>query len=487
MKKIKALIIVSLLIVLPIISLRTCERARLMRGLDAQSKPLDALLDKEQHNGPGELGKTLNTYLIETSFVLNHQGLLFGNYFSSRDRQIIFDNACKRLLRVKTMLLTNPSFFHIQLPDLDNVVNLFYEKLGTASYNNKDQVIKDILKRWADSGEMASLYMTKDELKQHEILAVEEQKKAEDKKWEQILAKNKERNANKPEIPGMEDVQKLKQREVIRVTTLLIPFDKLDEYLGQKMTFSLKNGRLISGKCAGSDGNLILIDFATEGSPLVMKIPSEQIAKIEMITKEKILEMYDPSGEHEAQLKPGFQELDYSSYPKSKEYVGIVTTDNKMFFISAAGGILTCHSRENREGYKPMATRIPENWPNDVRIYSQFQVYTGNNMHMDSKTSDFSQSGFYKSHDDTASAGNVFMLFSKKLNDRLNLVFELRLIKEVPGSAAPIIIYHKDLVLNEKTIRMMFYAQNIDSAINAIGNPKYGKGELPWEYELKVR
>ncbi|MCX6557249.1 MAG: hypothetical protein NTW95_07475, partial [Candidatus Aminicenantes bacterium] len=458
MKKIKALIVVSLLIVLPIITLRTCERSRLMRGLDAQSKQLDALLDKEQHNGPGELGKALNTYLIETSFVLNHQGLLFGNYFSSRDRQIIFDNACRRLARVKTMLLTNPSFFHIQLPDLDNVVNLFYEKLGTASYNNKDQVIKDILKRWADSGEMASLYMTKDELRQHEIIAVEAQKIAEDKKWEQILAKNKERNANKPEIPGMEDVQKLKQREVIRVTTLSIPFDKLDEYLGQKMTFSLKNGRLISGKSAGSDGNLILIDFSTEGSPLVMKIPSEQIAKIEMITKEKILEMYDPGAEHEAQLKPGFQELDYSPYPTSKEYIGIVTTDNKMFFVSATSGTLTCHSRENREGYRPMATRIAENWPNDVLIYSQFQVHTGNNTHMDSETSNFSQSGFYKSLDDAASAGNALMLFSKKLNDKLHLVFELRLIKEVPGAAAPIIIFHKDLVLNEKTIRLMIYA-----------------------------
>ncbi|MCX6555311.1 MAG: hypothetical protein NTZ12_09930 [Candidatus Aminicenantes bacterium] len=447
MKKIKALIIVSLLIVLPIISLRTCERARLMRGLDAKSKKLDACLNQEQHNGPGELGKALNTYLIETSFVLNNQGLLFGNYFSSRDRQIIFDNACKRLLRVKTMLLTNPSFFHIQLPDLDNVVNLFYEKLGTASYNNKDQVIKDILKRWADSGEMASLYMTKDELTLHTSLAMEARKMEEDKKLAQMKAENKEKNAYKLEIPGFEEVQTLKQREVIRVTNLLIPFDQLDQYLGQKMTFILKNGSQISGKCAGSDGNLVLIDFATDGSPLVMKIPSEQIARIEKITREKILEMYDPTMERESQLKPGFQELVYAPYPKGKEYVGFVTIDNKMIFVSAATCTLTCHSRENAEGYTPMATRIREN-----------------------SLRDFQTSLYYP-----------------KLEGKLNLVFELRLIKDVPGASSPIIIYCKDLVLNPKTVRSMFHAQNIDSAINAIGNPKYGKGELPWEYELKTR
>jgi hypothetical protein len=191
MKKIKTLIIVSILIVLPIIILRTCERSRLMKGLDAKSKKLDALLDQEQHNGPDELGKALNYYLMETSFVLNNQGLLLGKYFSNRDRQIIFNNASKRLMRLKTLLLTNPSFFNMQqLPDLNNVVNLFYEKLGTASYNNKDQAVKNILKRWTDSGEMASLYMTKDELNQHRILAYEGRKMEDDKELQQVLAKN---------------------------------------------------------------------------------------------------------------------------------------------------------------------------------------------------------------------------------------------------------------------------------------------------------
>jgi hypothetical protein len=488
MKKIKTLIIVSILIVLPIIILRTCERSRLMRGLDAKSKKLDVLLDQEQHNGPDELGKALNYYLMETSFVLNNQGLLLGKYFSNRDRQIIFNNASKRLMRLKTLLLTNPSFFNMQqLPDLNNVVNLFYEKLGTASYNNKDQAVKNILKRWTDSGEMASLYMTKDELNQHRILAYEGRKMEDDKELQQVLAKNKEQLAKEPVIPGIENVQRLKQREVTRVTRLLIPFEQFDQYLGQKLNVLLKDGRQIIGKGAGSDQKSISIGFIIEGSSMNMKISREDVAKIEKVTTEKIMEMYDPISEREAALKPGFQELDYTPYPKSKGYVGFVTTDNKMVFVSTASGTLTCHSRENSEGFKPMATRIPENWPGDLQIHSQFRVYTGTNMHKESKIEYFSKLAWYKSFAEYPDAGNVSSIVNKKLDEKMNLVFELRLSKEVPGATAPIIIYQKDLILNEKTIRLMFYAQNIDSAINAIGNPKYGKGELPWEYELKIR
>jgi hypothetical protein len=118
-----------------------------------------------------------------------------------------------------------------------------------------------------------------------------------------------------------------------------------------------------------------------------------------------------------------------------------------MVFIDIGTGALTCHSKENREGYKPMTTSIPEN-----------------------SLKDFHTSLYYP-----------------KLESKLNLVFELRLIKEVPGASSPIIISCKDLLLNPKTVRSMFFAQDTDSAIVGIGNPKYGKGELPWEYELSPR
>ncbi len=55
------------------------------------------------------------------------------------------------------------------------------------------------------------------------------------------------------------------------------------------------------------------------------------------------------------------------------------------------------------------------------------------------------------------------------------------------GVSAPIIIYCKDLVLNPKTIRSSFKVQYIDNAMSNLGNPRYGKGELPWEYELLSR
>jgi hypothetical protein len=267
----------------------------------------------------------------------------------------------------------------------------------------------------------------------------------------------------------------------------LIPFEQFDQYLGQKLNVLLKDGRQIIGKGAGSDQKSISIGFSREGSSMNMKISREDVAKIEKVTTEKIMEMYDPISEREAALKPAFKELDYTPYPKSKGYVGFVTTDNKMVFVSTASGTLTCHSRENSEGFKPMATRIPENWPGDLQIHSQFRVYTGTNMHKESKIEYFSKLAWYKSFAEYPDAGNVSSIVNKKLDEKMNLVFELRLSKEVPGATAPIIIYQKDLILNEKTIRLMFYAQNIDSAINAIGNPKYGKGELPWEYELKIR
>ncbi len=447
MKKIKTLAIVCLVVVLPIMILRSCERSRLMRGLDARSRQLDALLDKEQHDTIKELAIALNSYLAETKFALNQQGMLFGSYFSSRDKQIIFDNASKRLMRMKQMLLTNPSFLNIELPNLDFTVDVFFEKVGIAAYNNKDQVVIGILKRWTDSGERESIYITKDERDQHKMQALAIHNREEEKKWQQALAERERNKANEPVIPGIEGVQRLKQREVVRVSRLLIPLEKLDQYLGQKMTFTLKNGRQIVAKCANSDQDSVAIDFSTEGSPLVMKIAGKDIDKIEKVTREKVLEMYDPTMERESTLKPGFRDLVYLPYPRSKEYMGFVTLDNKMVFISIATGSLLCHSKENHEGYKPMVTSIPENQLKDFQI----------------------------------------SLYYPNKESKLNIVFELRLIKDVPGSSTPIIIYCKDLVLNAKTVRSIFYAQNVDGAIAAIGNPKYGKGELPWEYELMVR
>jgi hypothetical protein len=239
----------------------------------------------------------------------------------------------------------------------------------------------------------------------------------------------------------------MKQREVVRVSRLVIPFEKLDQYLGQKMTFTLKNGRQIVAKYSDSDLESLAIDFSTEGSPLVMKISLKEIDKIEKVTREKVLEMYDPTMERESTLKTGFGELIFMPYPKSSEYVGFVTIDNKMVFVSSATGVLTCHSKENAEGYKPVATRLTEESRKDLRA----------------------------------------ILYSFKKDRELNLVFELRLIKEMREASAPIIIYCKDLVLNPKTIRSMFKVQYIDNAISNLGNPKYGKGELPWEYELLGR
>jgi hypothetical protein len=487
MKKIRTLVIILLLVALPILILRTSERSRLMRNLDAKSRQLNSLLDKEKYEDWSELGNALNSYLSETSFVLNHHGMLFGNYFSRQDKQIIFDNACKYLLRVKKVLLTNPSFYYNQLPDLDNVVNLFYENVGTASHINKDQVNQDILKHWNESGERDGLYMTKDELNQHRLLAMEGRRREDQERMERLAAKNKEQMPQALDIPGLEGVERMKQREVTRVSRLVIPLDKVDDYLGQKLNFTLQNGRQLSGKCAGTGPGSIAIDFSTEGGPLVMKIARENIAKIEKVAIEKVLEMYDPTMEHESRLKPGFQELEYIPYPKSKEYIGFVTIGNKMVFISTTTGALTCHSKENKEGYKPMATRIPANWHGDLQIFSQFQVVTGDNVSMGSKTVYFSDLAWYKSFDNANPDRNFNVISSKKLNGELNLTFEISLSRLMPGASAPIIINQRDLVLNSKNIRLMFHAQSLDGALNAIGNPKYGKGELPWEYDLNAR
>ncbi len=487
MKKIGTLIIVLLLIALPVLILRTSERSRLMRNLDAKSRELSTQLDKEKYEDGSELGNALSSYLSETSFVLNHHGLLFGNYFSRQDKQIIFDNACKYLLRVKKVLLTNPSFYYSQPSDFDDVINIFYEKVGTASHINKDQEIKDILKHWNESGERDGLYVTRDELNQHRLLVMEGRRREDEERMERLAAKNKEQMPRAPDIPGVGSVERMKQREVTRVSRLVIPLDKVDDYLGQKLNFTLKNGRQLSGKCAGADPELIAVDLATEGGPLVMRIAKEKIAKIEKVAIEKVLEMYDPTMEHESQLRPGFQELEYIPYPQSKEYIGFVTNDNKMFFVSTTTGALTCHSKENKEGYKPMATRIPANWHGDLQIFSRFQVVTGNNISMDSKTEYFSDLSWYKSFANANPNRNFTVITSKKLNGNLNLTFEISLSKRIPGASAPIIINQRDLVLNSENIRLMFHAQNLDGAINAIGNPKYGKGELPWEYNLNAR
>ncbi len=152
----------------------------------------------------------------------------------------------------------------------------------------------------------------------------------------------------------------MKQREVVRVSRRVIPFEKLDQYMGQKMTFTLKNGRQIVASYSNSDLDSLAIAFASEGSPLVMRIPLKDIDKIEMVAREKVLEMYDPTMERESTLKPGFSELVFLPYPKSSEYMGFITVDDKMVFVSSATGVLTCHSKENAEGYKPMATRLSD-------------------------------------------------------------------------------------------------------------------------------
>jgi hypothetical protein len=449
MKKIKALAVVCLLVVLPVLSLRTCERSRMTKGLAAESRKLDALLDKDSHDDFSDLGLALNAYLAEAKYVLCHRGLLFGNYFSRTDKQIIFSNVSRRLLRVKEVILTNPGLIKSEPPNLDFTVDKFFEHVGTSAHLSKDRDLEGILKNWTDSGVRESIYITKDERDQHRkrLVAVIE-KEAEIR--EQALAEKAQRDraANRPpDIPGLERVQEMKQREVVRVSRRVIPFEKLDQYLGQKMTFTLKNGRQIVAKYSAADLDSLAIDFSTEGSPLVMRIPLKEIDRIEMVAREKVLEMYDPAMERESTLKPGFGELIFLPYPKSSEYVGFVTIDDKMVFISSATGVLTCHSQENAEGYKPAATRLAEESLKDLQA----------------------------------------ILRSFKKESELNLVFELRLIKEMPGASAPIIIYCKDLVLNPQTIRSMFKVKYLDNAMGNLGNPRYGKGERPWEYELLGR
>ncbi len=122
------------------------------KGLAVEAGKLDALLDKERHDDFSQLGLALNAYLAEAKYVLTYHGLLFGNYFSRADKQIIFSNASRRLLRVKEVLLTNPGLIKSEPPNLDFTVDKFFETVGTSAHLNKDRDMEDILKNWTSSG-----------------------------------------------------------------------------------------------------------------------------------------------------------------------------------------------------------------------------------------------------------------------------------------------------------------------------------------------
>jgi hypothetical protein len=488
LKKIKTLLIVGLLIFLLLITMRTCERARLMKGLDVKAGKLDVLLDKEKHDNPDELMNALDAYLKETSFVMNNQGLLFVSYLSGRHKQIVFDNASKRLMKVKNMLLTNPSFYTDELPDLRQSVNHFYEIAGMVSYRNKDQEVTNLLKRWFSSGEIQSIYITKDELEQHSLLVRNARQMAEENKWKKIMANKKQEKILEPDTPGWESVQRMKQREVTRVTNVTIPYEKLDHYLGQKLTFLLKSGRQIKGECAAADAQTLSIGFNVEGNYFVKKVARAEVERIEEITVEKKLESYDPSMESDAKLRPDFMEMELLPYPNSRGFMGFITTDNKMYFVSTATGALLCHSPKNNEGYKPMATRIKANWDRDFLFQSTYEKpFINNTYRQATKNLELSQVIWNNPFTDPAFAHNDTKLICKEPNRSFNFVFELRLVKDVPGASTPIAIYCNDVVLNKSTIRVMFDAQSVKTAISTINNPRYGKGEHPWEYVLLPR
>jgi hypothetical protein len=486
MKKMKALAILGLFVVVSWMGCRYMERGRLLRGLDKKAKMFDAQLAKIEHHGDLELMNAARDYLNETAFVLTKTGLLFGTYFSRPDKQTLLDNASKRLLRLKETFLNNPSFKGMQkLPDLALLVDLFFEKIGFAANFKKDQVTLDIINRWTSSGERAKIYFSEEEKNMQLSRSI---KDYWDDLAEEARTAKKKQEAAAPVIPGMEEVLEQKQRQVTRVTREPVTLAELDKFKGQELNFLLKSGRQISGLYSGRSQQRIAIGFFIEGNSLTTHVGEEEIEKIEKVTVKKVLEMYDPTMERENALKSGFLDLDFLPYPRDKNHVAFITPENKMVFVSIDDGSLTCHSRENAEGYKPMATRIQPNWLRKLVIREYKEERRNEGYVRVPHTYSLMQMLSYRPADNRkASDGPGIYISNKGVQEDFNLVFQLRLVKRLPGASAPIIIYHQDLILNEKTVRLMFVSENTDQAIFDFGNPKFGKGPLPWEYELKDR
>jgi hypothetical protein len=464
------------------------ERSRLLKGIAVKSADLDSLLAKKEHDDSQELMTAAAAYLNETAFALTKKGLFFGSYFSNRDKNTIFANATDRLLRLKETLLADPGLTGSELPDIALLVDRFYEKTGTAAYFNKDKALIDLLGLWTASGERGRIYFSEDEKDEHQGLMLIRRQQEDAEKYRLEMNARNENKPREPDIPGGEDVLKQKQRQVTRVTRLEIPFEKLDQYRDQEINVQLKNHRQISGRLAEVKSSELSLGFEVEGNFLRKIITREEIDKIEKVTVEKVLEMFDPSKERESTLSADFKDLDFKPYPKEKDYVAFVTLENKLIFVSIDGGALTCHSQTNQEGYKPQATRLKENWLNDVKIrYIAYEHSNGNNINVLHAVTLWDIAWYRPLTNSSSTAMNSRNIMDKGLEKYFNFVFEIRLVKEMADGTPPIIIFHKDLVLNPRNVRLMFLSSNIERAIYDYGNPKFGKGAMPWEYEIKSR
>jgi len=484
MKTLKVLIILALLVVISILGMRYCERSRQLSGLDSQAKKLDGQLENPFSAKGEEILKTADAYLKEVLSVLGRGSALSGDLLKPKDKKIIFEDSVRRMRRLKEVIRDNPSLDWIGLSNWKRMIDGYYADVGTICMNKKDQILRDLLHQQQKSGELDSAYFTEDE---SDLIRDESMKKmyareAQERAQAADIRKKEAAEQKIEPIPMLEDALALKQREVTRINRLAIGKDDLESYRGQELHFQLQDGRRIIGTYAGGDPNQITVSHDVGGgSVMTSQIPREQVEKIEKVTTEKVFETYDPAAEHESSLREDFAELAYAPYPKTSPYVGMITLDNVLVFIDGDSGVLTCHTKETSDGFTPMATPLPSRWAWELRLHHAYRQ-AGSVYYKDYFLYDLP---WYRPLENRTPFDSSVEY--NRLEGDFDYAMELRLVKRLPDSPRPVILYQRNLAINAKTVRLLFCVKNIDRAIYDFGNPKFGKGKRPWEYEFVQR
>ena len=231
-----------------------------------------------------------------------------------------------------------------------------------------------------------------------------------------------------------------------------------------------------------------------------MPIPIDGIKKAEMITVEKRIALkvtktivkVDPWGEYKEMTVKRLEPVSDTRRRNlgmfgGKSYVNegyvLVTNDYKMYWVSDKTGRLVVHSHLTPEKFKPLATGVK---PESIRSIGLVRS---------PKKTVSSYDAVHRPNKDAAKKFDIkdikkMNLRPSRLNSKISefkpfeLRFKIRLVKKIPGVKKEIEIEEKDLVLNNKNIRIIVKADYVSQLVDGYQNGRYGEGDKPWEYNL---
>ena len=284
MKKLVVFIIVVLIGLIFFYGWPEYSRGKLINKLKTETAEFDEELSDESHQNFSRLINKASEYMESMKKLLSTTGFMFGDYLKSEDKKIIINSSFERITRLKEIVYNNPNFYYLGDDagvSYRKAVNKFLDDLSDVCLRKKDKELDMILQAKNKDGSIDELFMSREEMderdeKYRDFILAQRREKA--KLEYEVKKKKREMLYGNPS--DQKEMKTYRQEKYKAVSRTAIKTAELNRYIGEKLQFTLKNGKVKDGTISKIMDDIIQLKIKIPGGSITDKVSRKEIAKV---------------------------------------------------------------------------------------------------------------------------------------------------------------------------------------------------------------